>query len=62
MVTPNMPADQITAWALDRMDDHGHVFTVREGLMREEAERLLRHFTERGHKQTYTIREVRRGR
>lgn len=44
-------------WSLHRMDDNGHSFLVRGGLSREDAERLLAHYTEHGHKQTYTIEE-----
>ena len=40
-------------WTVYRIDDNANVFVVREGVGREEADRLVAEFTARGHKQTY---------
>lgn len=50
-----------STWSIHRMDDHGNEYLVLSGLSREDAERMLAHYTERGHKQTYTIQEQKGG-
>lgn len=40
-------------WAVHRQDDHGNRFLVRDGLNRDEAERLAVELQSRGHKQVY---------
>ena len=40
-------------WAVWRIDDNGNTFVVRDGLTRDEADRVVAEFTARGHKQTY---------
>jgi hypothetical protein len=42
-----------TAWAVHRQDDNGNRFVVATGLSREDAERLVRVYEARGHKQWY---------
>lgn len=44
------PAEFWTVW---RIDDNANVFTVREHLSREEADRVVAEFAARGHKQMY---------
>jgi len=46
----NLDAVQWTVW---RVDDNGNVFTVREHLSGDEADRVVVEFTARGHKQMY---------
>ena len=40
-------------WSVHRIDDNGNRFLMREHLSREEAERVVREFEARGHKQVY---------
>ena len=40
-------------WTVHRQDDNGNRFVVREGLSREEAERLVAELEALGHKQLY---------
>jgi hypothetical protein len=47
--------DQAQSWTVWRIDDNGNTFVVREHLDSEEAERLVKEFTDRGHKQMYWV-------
>jgi hypothetical protein len=47
----NQPREQ--TWAVHRQDDNGNRFVVRTGLTQEEAERLVKEYTARAHKQLY---------
>lgn len=54
-MNPEVPAadsrgELFTVW---RIDDNGNTFVVRQGLSRDEADRLVAEYTARGHKQTY---------
>jgi hypothetical protein len=42
-----------TTWTVYRQDDHGNRFAVQKRLSRGEAERLVKEFEARGHKQLY---------
>jgi len=44
-----------TTWAVHRQDDNGNRFVVETGLSRQEAERLVAMYEERGHKQLYWV-------
>jgi hypothetical protein len=46
------------SWTLWRIDDNGNTFAVREGLGRDEADRLAAEFTARGHKQMYWVEQT----
>lgn len=39
-----------------RTDDHGNEFVIKENLIEREAKALVKLMTEKGHKQTYTMR------
>jgi uncharacterized protein (DUF1330 family) len=41
-----------------RQDDHGNVFLVKDRLTETEAFRLVREFENKGHKQTYWVKEI----
>ena len=41
------------SWVVHRQDDNGNRFVMQTSLSREEAERLVREFEARGHKQVY---------
>ena len=54
MNSKNAQSDRpIEDWIVFRIDDNGNVFTVKNDLSREEAERLVAEFEARGHKQMY---------
>jgi hypothetical protein len=54
MYTDEPPHDDPAgSWTVHRQDDNGNRFVVESGLIREEAERLVREFEGRGHKQLY---------
>jgi len=44
-----------TTWTVWRIDDNANTFVVRDGLTKEEAERVAAEFASHGHKQTYWI-------
>ena len=43
-----------TLWRVFRVDDHGNRFEVARDLSEAAADRLLREFEAKGHKQTYS--------
>ncbi len=49
--------DRLLKWELWRLDDNGHEFCIRRFSSESEALRLMQVYEERGHKQTYFIRE-----
>lgn len=53
------PGAREANWCVWRTDDTGNTFLVRDGLSREEAERLVAEFEARGHKQTYFAEQQR---
>ena len=44
-------------WVVMRQDDHGNAFTMSTHGTREDAEAVVRLFEERGHKQTYFVKQ-----
>jgi len=42
-------------WGIWRQDDNGNRFEVASGLSREDADKMLKEFEERGHKQAYWL-------
>ena len=55
--THSEPATLSHNWTVWRIDDNANTFVVRDGLSREEAERLVEEFTSHGHKQTYSAEQ-----
>jgi hypothetical protein len=47
----------VPRWTVLRQDDNGNRFIVESGLSRAEAERLVKVFEARGHKQLYWAQE-----
>ncbi|MFY4730280.1 hypothetical protein [Nitrospira sp. BLG_2] len=53
--TENDADHRTRKWAVHRQDDNGNRFVVESGLSREDAERVIARYEERGHKQLYWI-------
>lgn len=51
-----------SAWVLYRIDDNGNELEMRRFPERAAAERTMRDYEARGHKQAYLVRQERRGR
>jgi hypothetical protein len=47
--------EPVITWTVWRIDDNANTFVVRNGLTKEEAERVAAEFTSHGHKQTYWV-------
>ena len=56
------PPDAPLAWLLYRIDDNGNELEMRRFPERAAAERTMRDYQARGHKQAYLVRQEHRGR
>lgn len=50
-----------SVWVLYRIDDNGNELEMRRFPERAAAERMMRDYEARGHKQAYLVRQERRG-
>ena len=50
--------EQKQLWSLWRQDDHGNRFLIKEFSDREEAEKSMKHYESKGHKQIYWIEPI----